>query len=292
MSLSVKDGGLPPDSVVESEDHILADCERVIRKYHDASPGSMLQIALAPCSPFSVTPRLMSVIAEMAHRHGVRLHTHLAETKDEELYCRERYGRRPLDFLEESGWLHDQTWLAHAIHLDARERRRMGKAGVGVAHCPTSNMRLGSGVAPVLDLRRRGCPVGLGVDGSASNDSSNLLAEARQALLLQRVVHGPSALTVNDALEMATLEGARCLGRSDLGSLEPGKPADIALFNLEALGYSGAGDPLSALLLCAPTAVDTLIINGRITIEKGELQTVAITPVLRHHRQIARRICQ
>ncbi len=292
MSLGEKDGGLPPDSVVENEEEILADCERVIRKYHDPRPGSMLEIALAPCSPFSVSKRLMRSMADLAHREGVRLHTHLAETRDEEQYCLERYGQRPVDFLAEAGWLHGNTWLAHVIYLNRAERKRLGKAGVGVAHCPTSNMRLGSGMAPVLDLRRHGCPVGLGVDGSASNDSSNMLAEARQALLLARVAHGASAMTVQQALEMATREGARCLGRTDLGSLEPGKRADVALFDLEILGYSGAGDPLSALLLCAPAPVHTLLVDGRIVIEKGELRTMALEPMLRKHRQIARKICR
>lgn len=287
MSLSRKDGGLPPDSVVQSEDEILADCERVIRKYHDARPGAMLQVALAPCSPFSVSKRLIRSMAELARRESVRLHTHLAETRDEEQYCLERYGQRPLDFLAGEGWLEGRTWLAHCVHLNRSERKRLGKAGVGVAHCPTSNMRLGSGIAPVLDLRRQGCPVGLGVDGSASNDSSNMLAEARQALLLARVAHGPSALSVLQALEMATREGARCLGRSDLGSLKPGKRADVALFDLEALGYSGAGDALAALLLCTPTPVHTLVIDGRIVVEGGRLRTVALEPILRKHRRIA-----
>jgi cytosine/adenosine deaminase-related metal-dependent hydrolase len=293
MSLSVKDGGLPPDSVVQDEDEILADCERVVRKFHDPRPGAMVRVALAPCSPFSVTKRLMASMAQLAQRcvqQSIRLHTHLAETKDEERYCLERYGRRPVDFLEETGWLNAGTWLAHGIYLNAAERKRLGKAGVGIAHCPTSNMRLGSGIAPVRELRRCGCPVGLGVDGSASNDSSNMLAEARQALLLARVANGAGAMSVMEALELATRGGARCLGRDDIGALEPGRHADVALFDLRALEYSGAGAALPAQLLCAPTRVHTLVINGRPVVEDGQLRTVALEPVLRDHRRVAARI--
>ncbi len=287
MSVGQSQGGLPPDSVVESEDRILADSEQTIRKYHDPSPGSMLRIALAPCSPFSVSPQLMRETADLAIRCGVRLHTHLAETRDEEAYCLERFGKRPLDLLEEVGWLYGNTWLAHGIYFNRREISRLGRAGVGIAHCPTSNMRLGSGCAPVLALRKAGCPVGLGVDGSASNDSSHMLAEVRQALLLQRVTHGAAALRVKDALRMATLEGAKCLGRDDIGSIEAGKRADIAMFDLRQLGYSGAGDAVSALLLCAPARVDTLIVEGRVVVEGGELRTISLEPVIARHRRLA-----
>ena len=287
MSVGRSKGGLPPDSVVQDEDEILADCERVIAKYHDASPGSMLRIALAPCSPFSVSPELLRATAELAAKRGVRLHTHLAETRDEEVYCEECFGRRPLELLEETGWMGANTWLAHGIFFNAAEIKRLGRAGVGIAHCPTSNMRLGSGCAPVIALRRAGCPVGLGVDGSASNDSSHMLAEARQALLLQRLRHGASALSVRDALRMATVEGARCLGRDDIGSLEVGKRADLAMFDLRGLGYSGAGDAVSALLLCAPARVDTLVIEGRIVVEGGELRTLSLERILSRHRRAA-----
>jgi 8-oxoguanine deaminase len=290
MSVGQSHGGLPPDRVVQSEERILADCDRVIRKYHDPSPGSMLRVALAPCSPFSVSPGLMRATADLAGRRGVRLHTHLAETRDEEAYCLERFGKRPLDLLEETGWLGPQTWLAHGIYFNRAETARLGRAGVGIAHCPTSNMRLGSGCAPVLALRRAGSPVGLGVDGSASNDSSHMLAEARQALLLQRLKHGAAAIGVRDALRMATVEGARCLGRDDIGSLEPGKRADIAMFDLRALGYSGAADPFSALLLCAPARVDTLVIEGRIVVEGGELRTLSLGPVIARHRRLAAKL--
>jgi 8-oxoguanine deaminase len=290
MSVGESRGGLPPDSLVQNEGTILADSERLIRKYHDPRPGSMLQIGLAPCSPFSVSKRLMRQTAELGHRHSVRLHTHLAETHDEEIFCRKRFHQRPLAFLENVGWLGDSTWIAHGIHLRPSEIARLGRAQVGVAHCPSSNMRLASGVAPVLDLARAGCPVGLGVDGSASNDSSDLLAEARQALLLHRLAHGAGALSVKRALGMATVEGARCLGRSDLGSLEIHKRADVALFDLRDSSYSGAGDAVAALLLCAPTRVSTLIIEGRLVVKDHELQTLAIEPMQARHRRFAAKI--
>ena len=290
MSVGRSKGGLPPDSVVQNEARILQDCERLIAKYHDAAPGSMLRVALAPCSPFSVSPELMRTSADLARRHGVRLHTHLAETHDEDAYCLSRFGKRPLDLLEEVGWLGAETWLAHGVHFNRGEVKRLGRAGVGIAHCPTSNMRLGSGIAPVPALRRAGCPVGLGVDGSASNDSSHMLAEARQALLLQRVRYGAAALTVHDALRMATVEGARCLGRDDIGSLEPGKRADMAMFDLRGAAYSGAGDAVSALLLCAPAQVDTLVVEGRVVVEGGVLQTISLESILRRHRRLAAKL--
>ena len=290
MSVGRSQGGLPPDSVVQREERILRDCERLIAKYHDHAPGSMLRIALAPCSPFSVSPQLMQSSAHLAGRHGVRLHTHLAETRDEEAYCLNRFGKRPLDLLEDAGWLGGGTWLAHGIHFNPREVKRLGRAGVGIAHCPSSNMRLGSGCAPVPALRRAGCPVGLGVDGSASNDSSHMLAEVRQALLLQRLRHRAAAMGVNDALRMATVEGARCLGRDDIGSLVPGLRADIAIFDLRGAGFSGAGDAVSALLLCAPAQVETLVIEGRVVVEGGELRTISMDSVLRRHRRLAARL--
>ena len=290
MSVGQSGGGLPPDCEVQDEDAILADCERLIGKYHDPAPGSMLRIALAPCSPFSVSPELMLRTAALAERYQVRLHTHLAETRDEEAYCLGRFGKRPLDLLSGAGWLGGNTWLAHGIYFNDGEIDRLGSAGVGIAHCPSSNMRLGSGIAPVIRLRRAGCPVGLGVDGSASNDSSHMLAEARQALLLNRLAHGAAALSVRQALRMATVEGARCLGRDDIGSLEPGKRADVALFDLRDVGYSGAEDGLSALLLCAPGRVETLVVNGRVVVEDHQVRTLALAPVLTRHRRIAARL--
>ncbi len=264
MSRSQKDGGLPPDSVVQDPDTILADSERLIATYHDPAPGAMLRISLAPCSPFSVDPELMRQTAALARRHAVRLHTHLAETRDETDYCRQTYGKRPLDFLEEVDWLADDVWLAHGIHFDAEEITRLGRAGVGIAHCPTSNMRLGSGVCPVRALRDAGCPVGLGVDGSASNDSSNLLAELRQTLLLHRVIGGPAAMRVDEVLAMATLDGARCLGREDVGALTVGRACDVALFDLDDLGYDAVGDRVAALLLCHPAPARAVVVHGRV----------------------------
>jgi 8-oxoguanine deaminase len=290
MSVGRSKGGLPPDSVVQGEDRILRDSERLIARYHDPAPGSMLRLALAPCSPFSVSPQLMQATAQLARRHGVRLHTHLAETRDEEAYCLSRFGKRPLDLLEAVGWLSADTWLAHGIFFNRGEVKRLGRAGVGIAHCPSSNMRLGSGCARVPELRRAGCPVGLGVDGSASNDSSHMLAEARQALLLQRLRRGAAAMSVLDALRMATVEGARCLGRDDIGSLEPGKRADIAMFDLRGAGYSGAGDAVCALLLCAPAQVSTLVIEGRVVVNGGELQTIGLETVLRRHHRLAAKL--
>jgi 8-oxoguanine deaminase len=290
MSLSQKDGGLPPDSVVQSEDEILKDSERVVDLYHDPRPGAMTRIALAPCSPFSVTPELMRETARLARDKRVRLHTHLAETKDEEVYCLEKYGVRPVELLETTEWMGDDVWLAHGIHFNDEEVTRLGRARVGVAHCPSSNMRLGSGVCRVNDLRRAGGPVGLGVDGSASNDGSHALAEVRQALLLTRLIHGASAMKIMDALHLATVGSAACLGREDIGTLTPGKAADIAIFALDDLGYSGAGDPLAALLLCQPTRVDTLIINGRVVVEDGALTALDIDPIIQQHRQKAQQL--
>jgi 8-oxoguanine deaminase len=262
MSRSVKDGGLPPDSVVQDPATILADSERLISKWHDPEPGAMVRIALAPCSPFSVSPELMRDTAALARKYGVRLHTHLAETKDENDFCRGVYGQRPLDFLESVGWLAADVWLAHGIWFTDEEIARLGTAGMGIAHCPSSNMRLGSGVCRVRDLRAAGCPVGLAVDGSASNDSSNLLAELRQALLLHRVTGGAAGMTVNEVLEMATLGGAGCLGRTDVGAVEAGRACDLAVFDLKAVGYDGADDPVAALLLCHPEPARAVVVGG------------------------------
>lgn len=268
MSRSVKDGGLPPDDVVQDADTILADCERVIARWHDPRPGAAVRVALAPCSPFSVDPDLMRRTADLARRHGVRLHTHLAETRDENAYCTRIYGCRPLDFIEQVGWLGPDVWLAHGIWFDDDEIARLGRAGTGIAHCPSSNMRLGSGICRVRDLRRAGSPVGLAVDGSASNDSSNLLAELRQTLLLHRVLGGAAAMTVQEVLEMATIDGARCLGREDAGAIAPGRACDLAVFDLEAIGYDGADDPVAALLLCHPEPARATIVGGRVVYER------------------------
>lgn len=288
MNLSQKDGGLPPDSVVQTTEEILKDSERLIKAYHDPSPGAMRRIALAPCSPFSVTTDLMNQTASLALDKGVRLHTHLAETLDEETFCLKRFGCRPVEYLERVGWLNNQVWLAHGIHFSADEIVQLGSAGVGIAHCPGSNMRLGSGIANIDGLLKAGCPVGIGVDGSASNDASNMLAEVRQALLLARLARGAESMNVLDALRLATAGGAACLGRDDTGSLEPGKAADIAIFSLDDIGYSGAGDPVGALLLCHPSRVDTLLIHGNLVVEDGQLLTIDLAPVLEAHHKKAR----
>ena len=288
MNLSQKDGGLPPDAVVQTEAEILRDSERLVATYHDPAPGAMIRIAFAPCSPFSVTTELMAHTALLAQQKDVRLHTHLAETIDEENFCRQRFGCRPVDYLEQVGWLSNRTWLAHGIHFSAAEIARLGAAGVGVAHCPNSNMRLGSGIAKVAELVQAGSPVGIAVDGSASNDASNMLAEVRQALLLARLARGADSMTVLDALRLATVGGAACLGRADLGTLQPGQAADIAIFALDEIGYAGAGDPVGALLLCQPARVDTLIINGKIVVAQGQLQTLDLPPLLEAHRRKAK----
>ncbi len=290
MNVGVSKGGLPPDSVVQTTDEILEDCERVIRKYHDPKPGAMVRIALAPCSPFTVDAELMRQTAAMAKRHGVRMHTHLAETRDEEEYCLKMFRQRPLDFFRDCDWLNSDSWVAHGIYFNNSECGRLGRAGVGVAHCPTSNMRLASGICPVGKLQKAGSPVGVGVDGRSAHDSSNMLAEARQALLLNRLARGASAITVHEALRMATVDGARCLGREDIGSIAVGKRADVAMFDLRDVGYSGAEDALSALLLCAPTRVSTLVIEGRVVVEDGVLRGVSLEPVVARHRKIAAKI--
>ena len=287
MSLSVKDGGLPPDSVVQDEETILEESERLIKAYHDPRPGAMLRIALAPCSPFSVTRSLMAETAELARKHDVRLHTHLAETPDEDRFCLEVYGMRPTDLLEDVGWMNDRVWLAHGIHLSDEEIQRLGKRGVSISHCPSSNARLGSGVIPLQRLREAGVPIGLGIDGSAANDASNMILELRQALFLQRVFHGPEALKIDDVLHMATQGSAVCWGDDHLGAIEVGKAADLALFDLNAMEYSGAHDPLGALVLCAPTRVHTLIIGGRVVIKDHELLTVDIEALAHKHHQKA-----
>src|SRR4051795_9004456 len=240
MDLGRSDGGLPPDEVVEDRDVILAASEAAIDRFHDPSPGSMLRIALAPCSPFSVTRELMADAAELARKRGVRLHTHLAETLDEEAFCLELFGVRPVQYLEDLGWLGEDVWLAHCVHLSAEEVRQFGATGTGVAHCPSSNARLGAGIAPVAALTTAGAPVGLGVDGAASNEAGELASEVRQALLFARLNGGPQALSARDALGLGTIEGARCLGREDeLGSLEPGKLADVALWRLDGVAHAG-----------------------------------------------------
>jgi cytosine/adenosine deaminase-related metal-dependent hydrolase len=274
MDLGRGDGGLPPDEIVEDRDAILAASDAAIDRFHDPAPGAMVRIALAPCSPFSVTPELMAETALLARRRGVRLHTHLAETLDEEAFCHERFGVRPVRYLEDLGWLGDDVWLAHCVHLSDEEIALLGATGTGVAHCPSSNGRLGAGIAPVVALGRAGAPVGLGVDGAASNEAGALNLELREALLYARLAGGPAALTARAALALATIEGARCLGRDDeLGSLQLGKLADVALWRLDAIDHAGIEDPVAALVLGAPRPVELLLVAGRPVVESGELRT-------------------
>ncbi len=289
MSLGESQGGLPPDRIVEDERAILKDTQRVIETYHDPARYAMRRVAVAPCAPFSVTQHLMREAAAMARHYGVRLHTHLAETRDEEAFCLERFHCRPLAFAESLGWAGPDVWYAHAIHMDAGEQARMGRAGTGVAHCPSSNMRLGSGVCPVLGYLAAGVPVGLGADGSASNDGSTLLPEMQNALYVQRLTHGPNAMTAREALELATRGGAAVLGRDDIGHLAPGMAADLAAFDLSRLEFAGAlHDPAAALVLCKPMVADLVIVHGRVVVERGHVLTVDLPRIVERHNRIAR----
>jgi cytosine/adenosine deaminase-related metal-dependent hydrolase len=291
MDLGRSRGGLPPDEVVEDRDEVLAASEEAIDRFHDPSPGSMLRIALAPCSPFSVTRELMAEVAELARGRGVRLHTHLAETRDEEEFCLEKFGVRPVEYLEELGWIGDDVWLAHCVHLSGEEVLRLGETRTGVAHCPSSNGRLGAGIAPVAALVGAGAPVGLGVDGAASNEAGELAPEMRQALLAARFAGGPAALTAREALELATIQGARCLGReAEIGSLEAGKLADVALWRLDDLGHAGVADPVASLVLGPQPLVELLLVDGRIVVEGGELATADVEAIAGELRAASERI--
>jgi len=288
MSLGESKGGLPPDSVVEDEDAILADTEQKIHDFHDPARGSMCRVVVAPCSPFSVTPELMRDSAALARRHGVRLHTHLAETLDEERFCLERFGKRPLELMQDFGWTGDDVWFAHAVHLNDGEIARIAATGTGVAHCPSSNLRLGAGLCRVSDLVRAGATVGLGVDGAASNEDSSLSMELHQALLLARgraAMRGdPDAATALDARgawRLATAGGAACLGRDDCGSLEPGKCADVAFFRIDDLAHAGIEDPLAALALAPPARAEAVVVNGRVVVREGRLLTGDETSIAR-----------
>lgn len=295
MSLGESDGGLPPDSVVESHDAILADTQRVIEAFHDPDPGAMIRVVVAPCSPFSVTTDLMAASADLARSHGVALHTHLAETIDEEDFCVESFGLRPLEYAESVGWLGSDVWFAHGVWVDAAGIERMAATGTGVAHCPSSNMRLSSGVAPVRGYRDAGVRTGLGVDGSASNDASHLLGEARQALLLARLAAAPTpdrepgpVMPAREALEIATLGGAAVLGRDDVGSLEVGKAADFCAVRLDRVDYAGAlHDPVAALVLCAPVAVDETWVHGRPVVTGGQVATLDVDRLTTLHNAAA-----
>lgn len=290
MSLGQDQGGLPPQSTVQDEAVILRDSQRVIEKFHDAEEGAMVQIALAPCSPFSVSESLMRDSAELAQENGVMLHTHLAETQDEEEFCREMFGCRTVDYLERAGWLHERTWLAHGIHFNDDEIARLGAAGVGIAHCPDSNMMLASGFCRSLELEAAGVKLGLAVDGSASNDSSNMMVEARLALYLQRLRYGVAAVSHLDALRWATAGSAAVLGRDDIGQLAPGKQADLALFKLDDIAFAGSHEPLAALLLCGAQRADKVMVAGEWKVSDGELLGVDMGALIEEQTRLAREL--
>ncbi len=294
MSLSKKDGGLPPDSVVQTEDEILRDCQRVIERYHDATPFSMLRIALAPCSPFSVTPDLMRASVQLAEEYQVLLHTHLAETADEETFCLQKFGARPVDYAEEVGWLRDDVWFAHLVHLNQADIEKLSAARVGMSHCPSSNMSLGSGIAPVAELKETGVKVSLAVDGSASNDTSNMIREVRQAMLLQRVRYGTAALSAREALYLATMGGAHVLGREEeIGSIEVGKAADLIAFDLSGIEFAGAhADPLAAVVHCAADRVNFAAVNGEFRVREGRLVDESLYDLIARHNAISQRLIE
>lgn len=290
MSLGEADGGLPPQQTVQQGEVILADSQRLIGQYHERGDGAQIQIALAPCSPFSVTQEIMRQSAELAEALDVRLHTHLAETLDEEDFCLQRFGLRTVDYLDSVGWLGARTWLAHGIHFNPDEITRLGAAGTGICHCPSSNMRLASGICPSIELEAAGAPLGLGVDGSASNDASNMMLEARQALYIQRLRYGAEQITPQRVLGWATRGSARLLGRSDIGELAVGKQADLALFKLDELRFSGSHDPIAALLLCGADRADRMMIGGTWRVIDGQIEGLDVAQLIADHRQAAREL--
>jgi 8-oxoguanine deaminase len=288
MNLSEKDGGLPPDSVVQDEDTILADCERVLSRYHDGAEGAMLQVALAPCAPFTVSKRLMVDTVGLAERFNCRLHTHLGETQDENEYCLAHFGTRPVDYLEECGWLTDRVWVAHGIHFNDDEVHRLGRHRVGVCHCPTSNMVLASGQCRTRELEAAGSPIGLGVDGSASNDNSNLMESVRHALMINRLTYDAASITHLDVLRWASEGSARCLGRDDLGAIKVGKQADLAFYTLDELRFSGAGDPVAALVLCGAHRADRVMVGGQWLVEHGDPIGIDVAKLRHDHGEAAK----
>ena len=304
MSLGQSQGGLPPDSVVDTEENILADSERLILRYHDPNPGSKLQIVLAPCSPFSVTGELMRESAKLARRYGVHLHTHLAETEDEDDFCIAKFGHKPVAYMQSLDWVGNDVWFAHSVWVNDDEMNVFAQHGCGVAHCPSSNMRLASGIAPIMTILGKDIKVGLGVDGSASNDGSHMLNEARQAMLLSRLNSGikgasrsapdaPALMTARHALSIATRGGAAVLGRKDIGSLEVGKCADFFAINLNRLDYAGAlQDPLAAVVFCAPVKADYTVVGGNLIVEKGEFLPLDIAKQTEKHNAASRRLCE
>jgi 8-oxoguanine deaminase len=291
MSIGESKGGLPPDRLVENEADILRDTQRLIETFHDPSPYSMLRIAAAPCSPFSVSESLMRESAILARQYGVSLHTHLAENKEDVSYSLEHFGLTPARYAEKLGWTGSDVWHAHCVQLDAEGIQLFGRTATGVAHCPCSNMRLGSGIAPIPEMRKAGVRVGLGVDGSASNDGANQLAEARQAMLLQRVLGGPATLTARDVLEMATRGGADVLNRDDIGQIAIGKAADLAVFDLNHIAFAGAlHDPVAALVFCQPVPAAYTIVNGNIVVREGKLTTVDLPNLIARHNRLATKL--
>ena len=274
MGISEKDGGLQPDSIVQDSETILEDSERVLRRYHDPRPGAMIRVALAPCSPLAVPKRVMEGSAELAERYDCRLHTHLCQSLDEDVYSVETFGMRSVDLLDEAGWLSPRTWVAHGIHFNASEIERLGKAGVSVCHCAASDMAFGMGVCPTRELEAAGVAIGLGVDGSASNDSSNMMEAVRHSLMLQRLSYGPAAVTPYDALRWATEGSARCLGRDDIGAIAPGMQADLALFTLDEPRFAGAQDPIAALALCGAHRADRVMVAGKWRVVGGQPEGV------------------
>lgn len=292
MSLGEDDGGLPPRHTIQTEQTIVDDSLRLINSYHQREDGAMTQIALAPCSPFSVTTDLMKETARIAKNESVMTHTHLCETLDEEDFCLEKFGMRPVDYLEDVGWLNERTWLAHGIHFNSEEIRRLGKAEVGISHCPTSNMMLASGICKNNELEKAGVKVGLGVDGSASNDGSNLIAEVRMAMYLQRLRYGSNNVTHFDALRWATSGSARAMGRTDIGELAVGKQADIAMFKLDDIRFSGSHDPLAALLLCGAQQADRVMVAGQWRVHDGAVMGVDMPQLIERHKAAALRLRQ
>ncbi|MGB0389199.1 MAG: 8-oxoguanine deaminase [Ardenticatenaceae bacterium] len=292
MSLGESQGGLPPDCVTEDEATILRKTQAAIETWHEPERFGMVRVGVAPCSPFSVTPDLMRESAALARAYGVGMHTHLAETLDEEEFCLERFGHRPAAYAEELGWTGNQVWWAHSVHVNPAEISLMASSGTGMSHCPSSNMRLASGIAPIRAMRDKGVKVSLGVDGSASNDCCHLLNEARQAMLLQRVLGQPNAMTAREALEIGTLGGAAVLGRNDIGALAPGMAADLVGFRLDRLDYAGAAvhDPLAALLFCYPRKADLVIVNGRTLVQNGHLLGWELGQIVEKHNQIAKKL--
>jgi cytosine/adenosine deaminase-related metal-dependent hydrolase len=290
MDLGASDGGLPPDELVEDVDAVLADTERLVSQLHETGPGARVQIAVAPCSPFSVTKRLMTESAELARRLGLTLHTHLAETMEEEAYCMELYGATPVEYLTDLDWLGPDVWCAHCVHLSDADVAAFAGSGVGVAHCPTSNLRLGAGVAPVRDLLDAGARVGLGVDGTASNERGDLFAEVKQALLVARGRGGGEALTARAALRLGTRGGAEVLRRDDIGSLEPGKRADVAIWRTDGLEFGGAEDLVANLVLSGSHRVDRLLVGGDEVVRGGALVHAREEEIAAEHRKQAARL--